>query len=254
MAKPKLLISIHTTMETTPRAFGRRFMELLLQRDRRLTPEGLSTTERYKDPFVDLDNFVDHWWAMPDNLYVDGRLSAELVSGPAWIRRSSLVSRGMVSHGFINQKNVRIQSRLWFESHWAADIDFFGLFCDWIALSKPSIGMLHLFTDAESRTLVDADASWFRSGSFGGPAKPGLPNIGWAMAYGREYAAEVDVSGIRAAGFLVDEIGDALIVRVTERMSDLAENFAQFSCRRAELKSRFRPELFWIKDEAASQA
>jgi hypothetical protein len=113
----------------------------------------------------------------------------------------------------------------------------------------PSIGMIHLFTDNERQQSQGGAAASFAAGSFGGPAKPGAPNVGWAMAYGAEYLPEVDVSRIKAAGFPVDKRDSFVVVRVTENLSDVVDDFPHFSRRRAELKSLFRPDLFWIKDE-----
>ncbi len=69
------------------------------------------------------------------------------------------------------------------------------------------------------------------------------------MAYGEGYAQEVDSERIRAHGFPVEVRNGVIIVRVTERLSDVIEDFPLFSRRRAELKSLFRPELFWIENE-----
>ncbi len=101
--------------------------------------------------------------------------------------------------------------------------------------------------------LHSEEGSWFETGSFGGPAKPGLPNMGWAMAYGESYAAEVDVARIKSAGFPVDEVDGVTIVRVTDKLSDVVDDFDYFSRRRAELKAMFRPDLFWIKEEPSQR-
>lgn len=84
--------------------------------------------------------------------------------------------------------------------------------------------------------------------------KPGLPNIGWAMAYGKAYESEIDATRIRAAGFSVEQQDGVSVVRVTENLSDVADDFEKFSRRRAELKSLFRPDLFWITEEPPCSA
>jgi hypothetical protein len=71
--------------------------------------------------------------------------------------------------------------------------------------------------------------------------------MGWAMAYGPEDAAEVVVSRILDAGFTVSAIGGAQVVQVTDKLADVVDDYAYFSLRRAQLKSMFRPDLFWIK-------
>lgn len=249
MSKPAILISIETCLETTTKDFGRSFIQSLCDQDVRLVPEKLSTTESYKDSFRGIDDFLINWWAIPEEVRIDGRFSRMAIQGPSWKRKAALAGRGMVEHGFVNQKNIRIPSILWFECRWDKDVAFDHLFEAWIRLSHPDIGMLHLFTDAERASLQSSAGNSFAVGSFGGPAKPGLPNIGWAMAYGGDYAAEVDVARIENAGFPVREVGGAIVVRVTEKLSDVIDDFATFSRRRAELKRFFRPGLFWIEEE-----
>ncbi len=251
MSKPTVLIAIDTNAETANEAFGRSFIQSLCDQDARLVPEKLSTTENYKDPFLGIDDFLANWWSIPEEVRVDGHFSRAAIQGPSWKRKSALASRGNVSHGFINQKNMKIPSRIWFESRWAKGVDFNQLFEAWVGLSHSEIGMLHLFTEVEKELLQSEGGAWFGTGTFGGPAKLGLPNIGWAMAYGGHYADEVDVARIRAAGFLVEERDGVTIVRVTDKLSDVVDNFALFSKRRGELKALFRPGLFWMQDEPA---
>jgi hypothetical protein len=149
MGKPSILISIETMAETTEKRFGRDFMQKLIDQDSRLAPEFFSTSERFKDPFINLDHFIDEWWAMPIKTYFDGRLTGERFGGSLWKRKSPLASRGMINHGLININVQRLSSVLWFESRWDKQIYFMALFHSWVSLSKPTIGMLHVFTDEE---------------------------------------------------------------------------------------------------------
>jgi len=249
VSKPAILISIDTSAETEAESFGRAFMRTLCDEDKRLIPEWLSTTENYKDPFLGIDNFLANWWAIPVKTTVNGQSRPDSFDGPAWKRKSTLASRGLVKHGLTDIKYHKHPSRIWYESRWAKDVDFNHLFNAWVQLSHPDIGMLHLYTDNEVRRFQTEEDSWFQTGSFGGPARPGLPNIGWSMAYGAGYAAEVDAARIKAAGFAVDEHDGVTVVRVTEKLSDVVDDFERFSQRRAELKLLFRPDLFWITEE-----
>lgn len=247
MRKSNVLISIETFASTDGRDFGREFMRCLLDTDTRLAPELVSTSETFKDPFVTLDDFLASWWAMPAQLRVDGSLVSESFWGPMWKRKSPLASRGMVNHGAINQKGQRFPSTLWFEARWHSSVEFERLFDRWVALCRPNVAMLHLFTDKEPQS--GGASSSFAAGSFGGPAKPGLPNIGWAMAYGEEYASEVDQAKIKAAGYSVKMNDGIATVQVTETLSDVVHDFSRFSRQRSALKGMFRPGLFWIGDE-----
>ena len=250
MPKPTMLISIETNKDTVSKDFGRSFIESLCNEDPRLIPEKLSETENYKDPYLGVEDYLENWWAVPTELYIDDVLIAEYFEGRAWKRKSALAGRGKVKHGGVDIKNRKIPSRFWFESRWARDVDFNHLFEAWVGLLHCEIGMLHLYTDAEKPILDGEHGSSFEIGSFGGPAKPGIANMGWAMAYGQEHIAEVDVTRIKAAGFPIDVRDDGIaIVRVTEKLSDVVDDFEHFSRRRSELKSFFRPDLFRIKDE-----
>src|ERR1700722_19932215 len=113
MGKPTALISIDTLAETTSESFGHQFINCLSAEDARLVPELVSDTERFKDPFVDVDHFIEKWWAMPYKTYLDGRFTSEGFHGPMWKRKSALASRGMVSHGLVDKKGERHSSDLW---------------------------------------------------------------------------------------------------------------------------------------------
>lgn len=254
MPKPTILISIDTNAETETVAFGRSFIQSLCDEDKRLVPEWVSTTESYKDPFLGIDDFLVNWWAIPVKTTVDGQSRPDSFDGPFWKRKSSLASRGMVNHGITDLWYHRHPSGLWFECRWAKDVDFNHLFNAWVQLSHPDIAMLHVFTESELQWEDHKSDRSFKMGVISGGPQQGLPNMGWAMAYGKEYTAEVDAARIKAAGFLVDERDGVTVVRVTEKLNDVVDDFERFSRRRAELKALFRPDLFWIKDEPSERA
>lgn len=105
-----------------------------------------------------------------------------------------------------------------------------------------------VYQQAWSRFLGGEFYCEFRAGELNSLVS-GLTNLGWASFFGGEFSKEVDESMIAAAGFPVRKIGDGYLVQVTENISDVIDNFALFSQRRAELKSLFRDGLFMIKDE-----
>jgi hypothetical protein len=255
MRKPTILISIDTYALTEAEDFGRSFIQSLCDEDPRLIPEKLASgDERYKDPFLGIDDFLANWWAIPVKTTVDGQSRPDSFDGPAWVRKSSLASRGMVEHGATDLRYHRHTSGLWFECRWAKDVGFNHLFDAWVQLSHPDIAMLHVFTESELQWEDQKSDRSFKLGVLSGGPQQGLPNMGWAMAYGKDYATEVDAARIRAAGFAVDEHDGVIVVRVTEKLSDVVDDFERFSWRRAELKALFRPGLFWIRDEPSERA
>lgn len=254
MPKPTIVISIDTYALTEAEEFGRSFIQSLCDEDPRLVPEKLSTTENCKDPFLGIDDFLANWWAIPVKTTVDGQSRPDSFDGPFWKRKSSLVSCGMVNHGITDLWNHRHASGLWFESRWAKDVNFNHLFEAWVHLAHPDIAMLHVFTKPELQWEDQKSDRSFKLGVLSGGPHQGIPNMGWAMAYGKDYEGEVDPTRIRAAGFLVDERDGGTVVRVTEKLNDVVDDFERFSRRRAELKALFRPDLFWIKEEPSERA
>ncbi len=103
--------------------------------------------------------------------------------------------------------------------------------------------MLHYFTAPELQPNMVNDS--FQIGSFNAALKPDVPNAGWAMFYGNEFAESVDADRITNAGFPIEKIGDGYLVRVTENIQDIVTDFRMFAHRRTELKSLF-PEGFFL--------
>jgi hypothetical protein len=107
--------------------------------------------------------------------------------------------------------------------------------------------MLHLFNSPELAALKPNDS--FLYGGFNASLEPDVPNAAWAMAYGDEFAEKVDAERIAAAGFPIEKIGNAWLVRITENIQDVLDDFPRFSKRRAELKTLFPENFFLIKEE-----
>ncbi|GLK50143.1 hypothetical protein GCM10017620_31170 [Brevundimonas intermedia] len=248
MTKPTALIAIDTSTDLATPLAGRIFIDELC-REPKLTPELVSWDEKFKDPFISPEHFLEKWWAQIAVMRAEGEPPFEFYWGPHWKRKSKLASRGYVKYAKTNKFGDRIPGTFWFQSRWERSVNFDQVFDRWASLARANVGMLHLFGEAENPVAPTAAESRFQSGSFGGPLNPGIPNIGWAMAYGEGYAHEVDVDRIRAHGFPVEVRDGVVVIRVTEQLSDVADDFPRFSRRRAELKSLFRPDLFWIKDE-----
>lgn len=66
--------------------------------------------------------------------------------------------------------------------------------------------MLHYFTEPELQPHMLNDS--FQMGSFNAALKPDVPNAGWAVFYGNEFAEKVNADRIADAGFPIEMIGD----------------------------------------------
>lgn len=248
MSKPRVLTTFEFYEDIASDAKGRDFLRAL-EADGRLTPELLSLSERFRHPFINADDFIAKWWAQSTVNHVDGAWDGESCWGPHWKRRSKLASRGYVNHSSMNKFGQRTPGTIWLEARWDKTFDFSWFFNRWVDFSRPSLAMLHLFDGLENDPGATGPEFDFHLGVLFDQRGREIVNIGWAMAYGEGYAHEVDVERVRAQGFPVDIRNGIVVVRVTEQLSDVIDDFPMFSRRRAELKALFRPELFWIKEE-----
>jgi hypothetical protein len=69
------------------------------------------------------------------------------------------------------------------------------------------------------------------------------------MHYGLDLAHLVNEPALSAAGFPLEPLNDGWLVRVTETLGDLVDDFPAFSRRRAEMKRIFPSGTFVIEDE-----
>lgn len=152
---------------------------------------------------------------------------------------------------FRNIRNQIIPADIYLNSVFSEKIDWYQLFKVWCEIFPPQLGMLHYFT--ESELLPHQVNGSFQIGSFNAALKPNVPNIGWAMFYGNEFAEKVDADRIASAGFPIGKMGDGYLVKVTENIREVRNNFPLFSRRRAELKKLFPEGFFLIQDEPASE-
>lgn len=264
--KPKLQLTIRTREETVSWDFGRRFLRVLMDGGDRLRPQWITTfceTEfrTNKREFVGVDG-CEPFWAQTASYHSESGVR-EFPCDFLWRRRKTVKHDGWVKHTSRSIRNNVLPGTARLYGAWHKAVGWSKLFRDWCVVMRPQIGMLHVLTEPERFKLVARDVSewteeeerffcgWrdFRIGSFGASLKPEIPNVGWAMFYGDEFAVEVDEEAIADAGFPIEKIGEGYLVRVTESIDDVIDDFPLFSARRAELKSLFREGLFTIAEE-----
>ncbi len=258
-------ITIRTKRETASWDFGRRFIDILLEQRDKMRPELIApySEDGFRDriKFEDIESCEPYWAqpyvSRPQGSYIEGH------SDFLWRRRKVVKTDGLFAHTSKNIKSQIVPGKIYMTSAWHKTVNWAGLFRDWCEHMKPQIGMAHVLTGPEMFELpkynllecTDEEAQFeggwsdFRLGSFGAALKPEIPNIGWAMFYGDEFAKDVDYEAISATGFPIEKIGNGYLVQVTEDINDVVNDFAIFSKKRAELKSLFRDDLFMIKNE-----
>lgn len=270
--KYDLLIKIQTHADLTSWKVGEKLLSPLFK-DGRLVPERAATfgevTASHGFDVEDIKECRAHW-ASQAVMRTNGS-SDKFTEDFHWRRRKVAKSQGYVSFSEASMRGKKIPTRVFLQSQYRKEIDWAGLFVNWCNITTPFAAILHpratqespkksnkdvrdysydedVYQQVWSRFLCGEFYSEFRAGELNSLVS-GLTNLGWASFFGGEFSTEVDEAIIAAAGFPVRKIGDGYLVQVTENISDVIDDFALFSKRRAELKSLFRDGLFMIKDE-----
>lgn len=239
--KAYIQIAIRTRIHTADWMVGRQLLDLLADNGGLLTPEYVSNNaDKITSPFVGIDG-SENIWASPIAVRVNGALS-EFFEDFAWARKKSIKSSGSVVHTMMNAKGVIVPGEIVIRAACTAKIDWYSVFRLLCAIFPPQIACMHLFDGLEAEAKIKNNS--FQIGSFNSSIKPDVPDMGWAMFYGGEFAEAVDVKSISDAGFFVDEISNGYLVRVTECFQDVQDDFLYFSRRRLELKGLFSEGFF----------
>ena len=255
MKKSEIRISIVPLISTTDWSIGKQLLETFAAVDERLLPERISNIEPVRTAFESIEACEPCWMATGTIFGPQGpRVFQHNFS---WKRARAVKSNGYVI------KPMRILSgelKLgWFTFSAAPDkkVDWEMLFKRLCRLLNPKFATLHLLTERESvsgvfgqEAINSMAANDFVMGSPDAAlTSRGIPNLTWATYFGKHYEQEVNSSLIASQGYDVEQIGEGQLVKVTENLFDVANNFEYFSSQRAALKKLFRPGLFMIENE-----
>jgi hypothetical protein len=245
MTREYTSFSALTTIKTTDWSVGQRVLESFLEVSERLTPEYLYQWENKIGPFVSVQKAKPYW---AQTAKMEARdLTYTFPVGLRWKRTRVVKYDAEITHtdqdteGKIIQGSMDIHAAIHKKTNWLT------LTKKLVGALKPRIALIHCFVGPDNQDCAfSSPEQSFRS--FSVPRNE-IPNIGWGMFYGDDFAKEVDEKAIAAAGFPIQKIGNGYLVQVTEDINDVCDNFPMFSKRRAELKSLFRDDLFLIKEE-----
>ena len=236
-------IAIRTNSETIGWGVGSRLFDSLSSNGGLLAPEFVSHNADKVTEIFDGQKKMERFWAEKASIQANGTIS-DFFLDFAWKKESFLKSSGRVSHTFRNLKNQIVPGDICLKSEYGDKINWYGLFKNWCDIFPPQLGMLHLFSDPELGPHERRNS--FQIGSFNAALKPDIPNIGWAMFYGNEFAEKIDAEGIFRAGFPIEKMSNGYLVRVTEDIKDIARDFEFFARQRTELRSLF-PSGFFLE-------
>jgi hypothetical protein len=244
--KSYIQVAIRTKAETVDWGIGEKLIDSMNLNGGLLTPEQVSHNEdKFTEPFLG-KSACEGIWASKAAMRVNGALS-DFYQDFAWRRKKAIKSSGSVVHTSRNIRGQIVPGSIALHAACSEKVNWYSLFKAWCEIFPPQLGMLHLFTSPELSPSEKSGS--FQIGSFNSALKPDVPNIGWGMFYGDEFAQEIDADQIAAAGFPIERLGSGYLVRVTNSIQDVVDDFSLFSKRRAELKSLFREDFFLIKHE-----
>jgi hypothetical protein len=255
---PALEISVATDKDRTDWKYGKQFFEALAMIDPRLEPDtlGYSDVPRERTPYLGLESAEKHWGKFGEVPRVDGLGKISTPFGFGWRRTKTVKHWGSIE---FSRRNIA--SRLFMGC-----IDLSAAFdrkVDWLSLFKATCesqgaicGLLHLLTDPEFQDAHPQlpGSSHYFSNVGGYILERGIPNLAWATFFGGKYAADVDAEKLRAHGYHVESFLDGHLVLMSEKLTDILDDFWTFSRRRVELKKLFRQDLFSIKKEPVKAA
>ncbi len=245
MAKDEIRFSILTRENTTDWCIGRHVLQTFEKVSPQLVPETLYQWEDKVGPFISIEQ-TEPYWAQFAKMRFNGSLS-EFPIGLRWKRSRTVKYEAEISHTGRDIKGNLIEGRLNIYAAVHHKTDWRKLGMQLSEVMNSTVTMVHCFASQDNQKCsYGSPESNFRSFVINNYQ---IPNLSWGMFFGGSWTEEVDVAAISAAGFPVQKVGSGYWVQVTKDINDVANDFAMFSKRRAELKCLFREDMFLMKDE-----
>jgi hypothetical protein len=224
MTKKKyVLLSLVTRKKLTKEPYGGNVLSLFYNQYPMLAPQYANFYEPINKPINTVNEALAYW---EDEEFLCRR-------------KNSIV-------GWWNIGPDRIEvNRIKLEYNWSPQIDWFKLFQELIAITEAYFGYVHIFTDKEIEpAAVGSAINAFLIGAAGFHLKKGIPNLGWGHYFGEEYVKEINLPLLQQHGFDVQKFGEGYLFHITDKLSDVINDYDHFNERRKLLKSLFRPDLF----------
>ncbi|MCP1646625.1 hypothetical protein J2T41_006284 [Pseudomonas citronellolis] len=235
-----LRISAVTNLDTTSWRVGYDILSAFSDGDSRLIPESLYQWENKISDFNSV-SACEPYWAQVAVMQAQG-LKMDFPMGLRWKRKKVVKYDAEINHTHRNIKGDVVEGSLVVEAQYHRKVEWLDVFRNVCSAMRPRYALMHIFSQDEiSSVKVGSLESCFSSGVL---YQGKIPDIGWAIFCGDDLAGLVDSFRISVAGFSVEELGNGFLIRVTEDLQDVVEDFSLFSRRRAELKSLFKEGYF----------
>lgn len=252
--RPYILISIIPSAETNHWSSGAALLNALVRTDHRLMPEKLGNTEPLSVSVGSVAE-CEPYWAVPDGeagTVLEGNAQSFM-----WKRGRPLRSSGHVIHKYRNIYGAEHPGWIIFKSEIDRKIGWYELFRSLCVAFEPIYATLHDVAVVEQNSSGYTEEERYSYGfndhvmglPYASLEKGGLANISWANYFGPELKCEARQEEIQNAQFPVEHIGDGIMIRVTENLLDIEDDFPEFSRRRSQLRKLFREGVFRITRE-----
>jgi hypothetical protein len=242
--EPCVLLSLETHKLIALPEFGREFASMWLGFDG-LEPQRISWGEdRYKNDFLGIDDLCRKWWGAKANVRHDGKFAYEWTLPLSWIRKKSIKHDAQFNFASAFQIERGDPSSFRVRLSWKPEFDFHKLFLNVIRLMEPDIAMMHLFVSAKRGLQIGDNELGFRSGSFGGRFRPGIPDMAWAMAFGDGKRSLDKLLRVGVDELPLERVGRTDVLTVTPQLSDIVDDYSRFVKNRDKLKGYFNRGVF----------
>jgi hypothetical protein len=270
MMSDELAIHIRTQKDISDWRIGQKILEPLFQIDR-LRPEFAAVSPEVK---VESCNHIskisdcETLWGEKFTLEY-GSVSTQMFNKFSWLKRKNIRSSGMITFTDKSRSGDVLPGGINFYSKYHKDIDWFSLFKSWCLVLEADEGIFNPFQKLDVQPLIERrkpdqttieeveTISWGRytsgilecsiqAGELNSKFS-GLTNLGWATFFGKRISHLVDQKHLTATGYDIDDIGDGVLLRVTNSLSETIHDYPKFVGNRRALKKFFPETVFLIQ-------
>lgn len=234
-----LRISLLTNCDTSDWSVGKEILDAF-SGDLRLVPETLFQWETKIAEYESVSG-CKPYWAQVAKIQAQGT-KIEIPIGLRWKRKKVAKYECEVSHTHTSIKGELISGSVNVRAQFNSKVDWFELFSKLCIATRPKYAMLHIFSGSELEGIkAGTPESLFLSGVL---QSGKISNASWSMFLGTEFLVGLDIDVLRGNGFFVDELDGGCIIRITDDIQDVINDFSSFSKCRADLKSVFQDGFF----------
>ena len=187
--------------------------------------------------------------------------------GAEWRRVNGIAGQGRVTYR--SERDSNDTDGITIDHDYSEKVDWLLLFKELVKVTRPSYGMLHLFTEREQTGIRDLEHFERFNSSFAGEAhfvswrsslgvwrKPDpwqleerrtyrfLPQLSWANVLGEEFNGQYDRDVVARIALPLEVDTGGMAFQITPSLSDVEKRPDEFAAARNVLRTAFKPDFF----------